>query len=90
MKTAILEIGLNDDGQPKKRRRVPTAEEAEARRKLREARRKAAEAAAEFSSDPEDEDFDDSLPVSGLNSESETDSDVDAEMSNEEVGTLSK
>jgi hypothetical protein len=84
MKSAIYQLELNEDGQPKKRRRKLTEGEKEARKQGREARQKAA---AEYSSDPDDEDFDDSLPVddSGSENATDTDSDVNAEMSNDEV-----
>jgi hypothetical protein len=87
MKSAIYQLELNEDGQPKKRRRKLTEGEKEARKQGREARQKAAAAAAEYSSDPDNEDFDDSLPVddSGSENATDTDSDVNAEMSNDEV-----
>jgi hypothetical protein len=87
MKSAIYQLELNEDGQPKKRRCKLTKDEKEARKQDQEARQKIAAAAAEYSSDPDDEDFEDALPVDDLGSDSETDtdSDLDAEMSNGEV-----
>jgi hypothetical protein len=55
--------------------------------KIQEAHQKIAAAAAEYSSDPDNEDFEDALPVDDLGSDSktDTDSDLDAEMSNGKV-----